>query len=123
MRTFGKALGVALMGVAALMMAACEPDALETVGLACGATDDCEAFEGAYCAELGICSAACSVHSDCGCVAGTTSDDIQAGACWARCVVDSAGSGFCARACGEDADCDGLSVCEFGPSEAIGSCL
>jgi len=123
MRTFGKALGVALIGALVVMTGACEPDALETVGLACGDTGDCEAFESAYCTELGICAAACSTHSDCGCPAGTTGEEIQAGACWARCVVDSSGLGICVRACGEDADCDGLSVCEFGPSEAIGSCL
>ena len=105
----------------------CTPEQVDLVGIPCQSQDHCEELSEGFCTEGGNCSKPCSTHQECGCAEETSNDALEEGACWARCVAQGDGQGvldgFCVRTCGEDADCEGLTTCVFGPYEAVGSCL
>jgi hypothetical protein len=74
------------------------------IGGVCGADSDCK---GGKCAAAGVCTRACSLHSECGCAPNTTNQDIIDGDCSVACVLDS-----CARTCKTSLECHGSTDCQ-----------
>ena len=85
-----------------------EESPTEKIGQACSADSDCS---GGTCAEAGVCTKSCSLHSDCGCASNTTNEDLAGGACEVACVVYA-----CARVCKTSLDCPGSTDCQ--PTDA-----
>lgn len=75
------------------------------IGRVCSADTDC--LGGTMCAAAGVCTKGCGLHSDCGCLANTTNQDITSGACEVACVKYT-----CARVCETSLECPGSTDCQ-----------
>lgn len=93
------------------------------VGANCTSDAKCQSISAGYCAPVGVCTATCVAHSDCGCPAGTTNQDVAAGRCSTQCVTLEAGatSGFCFRTCLANSQCASGSSCDL--AEGSGICI
>jgi hypothetical protein len=74
------------------------------IGQICSADADCK---GGTCAPAGVCTLACSLHSDCGCATNTTNQDIIDGYCSVACVRNA-----CGRVCKTSLECPGSTDCQ-----------
>lgn len=94
--------------------AAMPPDASYStgaIGRYCASSEDCSGVPEIYCPAAGVCTRQCSYHSDCGCLADTTNEDLTWGRCDAACVLTMAGA-FCFRSCQRTSDCANAFVCQ-----------
>lgn len=106
-----------------------EPEAKVTtadvVGAPCTPAEGCPFVKPiAYCAReggpsgappyaLGVCTATCQTHEECGCVVGTTNESIAAGGCKASCVTPSPGAvGYCVKVCASTSGCAPTAECK-----------
>lgn len=82
------------------------------VGAPCTNNNQCGSLPAGYCANAGVCSRPCAVHSDCGCAANTTNGDIAQGKCEALCTNFGGSTGaVCTRVCANNAGCEGATTC------------
>ncbi len=100
---------IALFSVG-IILVACSAGASQTVGAPCSNDGQCASLSSGYCANAGVCSRPCAVHSDCGCAANTTNGDIAQGLCSTACI-NVGGPAVCTRVCANNADCDGATTC------------
>ncbi|HSQ64612.1 MAG TPA: hypothetical protein VLM85_15420 [Polyangiaceae bacterium] len=100
------------IGVVVVMVAACSSGGAAVVGAACSNGSQCASLSSGYCANAGVCSRPCSMHSDCGCAPNTTNGDIAQGACQAACTNFGGALGaVCTRVCANNASCEGATTC------------
>lgn len=104
-----------LLGVVAVVSSGCSSDAASGTGTGtgaklgetCNATTKCAEGE---CATAGFCTKDCAHHTDCGCAAGITDQDIADGACPLACT-----QGSCLKVCKTYQEC-GTASCNVTPS-------
>jgi hypothetical protein len=76
----------------------------KTIGEPCDDDTECSSDN---CVAAGVCSEYCATHSDCGCDAGTSNENIANGGCGLACV-----EGLCTRPCESDLQCGGTTECQ-----------
>jgi hypothetical protein len=110
MRRIGVA--VLLVGLAVGALDGCSSDATSgtsaKLGETCGGSVKCAEGE---CAAAGFCTKSCANHSDCGCRADASDQDIANGSCDFACT-----SGSCLKVCKTFHDCGGDASCNVTPS-------
>jgi hypothetical protein len=82
------------------------------IGEPCSTTAECSAPAGSYCAKGGMCTRTCTMHSDCGCAAGATNQDIVDGKCKFSCISFTTGDSYCLNTCTSSSDCHGTTTCQ-----------
>jgi hypothetical protein len=88
------------------------PSAADCVGKTCNADSVCTCLTGGYCPKAGVCTRTCTMHSDCGCPANTSTADLAAGKCNAACVSVSSSTTVCLKVCANNSQCFGTSTCQ-----------
>jgi hypothetical protein len=96
---------------------------LKRLGQECFANFECMSSRcsNPFTGNRGVCTRDCTTHDNCGCAAGTTNDDIAAGACPTACATIGARVPVCLRVCGAAAQCGGNLVC-FPTNAGFGVC-